>query len=148
MVTSPSSACDGPATDSGCGWGLAGAARAVGADWAGSAWATAPPLRTRSENPSVSMLSSSSSDSSMMRRISRTSSWLRAMLAFHAEGPHHQRDGRAGRLGLGGLVDRRHRARLDHEHLARAGDRPLHVLMGAEVALDPPAHLDQRRNRL
>src|SRR5690348_1694736 len=119
--------------------------------------ASPPPLRTYSEKPSVSIWSSARSDSSMIRRISRTSSsdsGMRSVLRRSgAEGAHDQRQRRFRLLLLGLLL--RYRGdgpRLHHEQLAVGvpGERPFDVLVAAEVALHTPGDFDQplERSRL
>src|SRR5581483_4994629 len=140
MVVRPSPEAAGSGSGSG-----SGAVR--GADLGGGVEVVArwSPLTTCSENPSVSILNSDRSDSSMIRRISLTSSSDSGMRSVapgrRAEGIHDQRQRRLG-LGLLGLLlgHRGDRPRLDHEQLAVgvAGERPLDVLMAAEVALDVP----------
>ena len=126
--------------------------RAVGrgvAPWMlGLAGGGAPlPPRTTCSEPPVSMRSSSTPDSSISRRISRTSSSLErhqvAPLSRGAERRSSRAPSRSAGAARPSAAARRHRARLEHESSSlAAGDRPLDVLVAAEVALHPPAELD------
>ena len=85
----------------------------------------------------------------MIRRISRTSPSSSATATSLApEHAHHEGQRRRGASASRLLRERGDRAGLEDEGRAVPRDRPLDVLVGAEVALDPAAHVDERGQRV
>src|SRR4051812_46353153 len=110
-------------------------------------------VKSRARKPTRSMVGAMSSTSGVVSPVALQRLWLPSLVVVStistrsslialdgAEGVHHEIHRRltGGGLGLCGL--HRHRARLEHEQLAASSrDRPLDVLMAAEVALDRPS---------